>query len=235
MTHPISSYVLENAKNQDVPVSEIIFDVANNPMKETVLQNMLNEGVSGWCDCRLLTIDSLEHEEYLVLSGIDSNGNSVSQDVLKKILGLNIQSENVGLEVEPGQKIKLDSEASLNIEKTRQLSNNRNKDFVQEEIDKIDAYNTDKIVPLEKELKALDDDIKRLTKEALTEADLNRSLLLQTEVQKLSKQKSQKRNQLWNLQDELEQRRAELIDQLKARLAAVCTVNDLFLIKWRLA
>ena len=235
LTHPISSYVLENAKNQDVPVSEIIFDVANNPMKETVLQNMLNEGVSGWCDCRLLTIDSLEHEEYLVLSGIDSNGNSVSQDVLKKILGLNIQSENVGLEVEPGQKIKLDSEASLNIEKTRQLSNNRNKDFVQEEIDKIDAYNTDKIVPLEKELKALDDDIKRLTKEALTEADLNRSLLLQTEVQKLSKQKSQKRNQLWNLQDELEQRRAELIDQLKARLAAVCTVNDLFLIKWRLA
>ena len=122
-----------------------------------------------------------------------------------------------------------------NIEKTKQLSNNRNATFIQEEIDKIDSYNADKILPLEKELKSLDEDIKRLTKESMTEADLQRSLLLQEEVQKLSKARTQKRIQLFALQDELEQRRAELIAKLKARLSAVCNIDDLFLFKWRLA
>ena len=115
------------------------------------------------------------------------------------------------------------------------MSNNRNATFIQEEIDKIDSYNADKILPLEKELKSLDEDIKRLTKESMTEADLQRSLLLQEEVQKLSKARTQKRIQLFALQDELEQRREELIAKLKARLSAVCNIDDLFLFKWRLA
>ena len=235
LSHPISSHVIQNAKEQDVPLSEIAFDVTNNALKETVLQDMMHSGIFGWCNCRLLTIDSLEKEEYLVLSGLDSNGNSVSQETLKKMLGLNIVSEKFGVSLDASQKDKLDEAANTNIEKTKQLSNNRNATFIQEEIDKIDSYNADKILPLEKELKSLDEDIKRLTKESMTEADLQRSLLLQEEVQKLSKARTQKRIQLFALQDELEQRRAELIAKLKARLSAVCNIDDLFLFKWRLA
>ena len=215
-------------------MDEIVFDVTNNALKETVLQDMMHSGIFGWCNCRLLTIDSLEKEEYLVLSGLDSNGNSVSQETLKKMLGLNIVSEKFGVSLDASQKDKLDEAVNTNIEKTKQLSNNRNATFIQEEIDKIDSYNADKILPLEKELKSLDEDIKRLTKESMTEADLQRSLLLQEEVQKLSKARTQKRIQLFALQDELEQRRAELIAKLKARLSAVCNIDDLFLFKWRL-
>ena len=99
-----------------------------------------------------------------------------------------------------------------------------------------DGVKTEVVAPdYSQELKSLDEDIRRLTKESMTEADLQRSLLLQEEVQKLSKVRTQKRNQLFTLQDELDQRRAELIAKLKARLSAVCNIDDLFLFKWRLA
>ena len=234
-THPIAQYVLNKAKQQEIPTEELCFDVTNNVTKEFLLADMCKKGINGFCNCQLLTLDSLDKEEYLVLSGIDSDFNEVSSEILEKLFRLNVISGFACPEIEGQAKDCLDAIKVNNIEVKRVESNRKNAEFVREEVDKIDRYIKDKVFPLEKEIKDIEAQIKVYTKDSLLEPDPARILFLQEETQKLERQKKTKSRELYDLQDELDAQRSKLIDDLRKRLSMVVDVQNLFDFKWRLA
>lgn len=233
-THPIAQYVLNKAKQLKIPTEELCFDVTNNVTKEFLLTDMCKKGISGFCNCQLLSLDSLDKEEYLVLSGIDNDFNEVPSEILEKLFRLKVISDVACPDIEGRAKDCLNVIKGNNIEVKRVESNRKNAEFVKEEVDKIDRYIKDKVFPLEKEIKDIEAQIKVYTKDSLLEPDPARILFLQEETQKLERQKKTKSRELYDLQDELDEQRSKLINDLRKKLSMVVGVQDLFEFKWRL-
>ena len=233
-THPIAQYVLNKAKQLKIPTEELCFDVTNNVTKEFLLTDMCKKGISGFCNCQLLSLDSLDKEEYLVLSGIDNDFNEVPSEILEKLFRLKVISDVACPDIEGRAKDCLNAIKGNNIEVKRVESNRKNAEFVKEEVDKIDRYIKDKVFPLEKEIKDIEAQIKVYTKDSLLEPDPARILFLQEETQKLERQKKTKSRELYDLQDELDEQRSKLINDLRKKLSMVVGVQDLFEFKWRL-
>lgn len=233
LSHPISEHVLNVAKNDNIPSEEVLFDVSNNN-NEPLLQDAFRKGISGWCNCQLVTIETLEKEEYLVLSGIDDNLNEVNPEMLSRLFKVSILSENAIPDMSNEQINKIEAIKKKNIENTKFESNERNSLFVREEVEKIDKYIADKLQPLEREEKENQAELKRLTKEELTASDPSRKLLLQEQIANIEKRQRDLKREYWDAQDELDLKRKQLIEELRNRLGMVVNAIDLFNFRWKL-
>ena len=110
----------------------------------------------------------------------------------------------------------------------------KNKVFFNEEMDKISRYTTDKLIPLERQIKDNDSAIERLTRDMVTETDVDRMKLMRGELDKCQADKKTLRQAYWNLQEELEKHRGNIINGLSASLQTNETVQDLFTFQWEL-
>lgn len=234
LSHPISEHVLNIAKNDNIPSEEVVFDVSNNK-NEPLLQEAFNKNLSGWCSCQLVTIETLEKEEYLVLSGIDDTLKEVSPELLSRLFKVSVISEKNTTDMSVDQHKVMEVIKKKNIENTKFESNERNSGFVREEIDKIDKYISDKLQPLEREDKENQIELKKLTKEELVSSDPARKLLLQEQIANIEARQRDLKREYWAAQDELEGKRKHLIDELRKRLSMVINTVDLFNFRWKLA
>lgn len=230
----LGEYIINTAKNYKLSnIDEIVFDLSNSKTKHTYLQNMKQEHRYGWCSCYLMTLNSFEKEEYLVLSGMDNYQKEIDQETLEEILKLEVSSVNLDNIVTPLEKELLEKIQESNIQKAKQNSENINRKFFNEEAEKINRYMEDKLYIIEKELKDVRDKIKTLQKQETVEEDISRKLTLQEELAKLSKQKRTLQQKIFDEEDKIEEERKSLIDDLKKRLNSQITTQNLFTFKWK--
>ena len=115
----------------------------------------------------------------------------------------------------------------------RQISA-RNAAFFEEEAAKLDSWADDLKVTLEREIKDLDRQIKEARRMAATAPTLEEKLAGQKLVKSLETQRNQKRRSLFDAQDEVDQRRDELIRGMETKLHQQMAIETLFVVYWRL-
>ena len=128
----------------------------------------------------------------------------------------------------------LNQEQDKNIQATKTLSQNRNNSFFKAESEKIDRYTEDKLFAAEKEIKDVKAKIKSLEREERAEENLERKIALQEEIATLERKKRKLRQEIFDVEDEIEDERKSLIDALKQHLNAKATNQHLFTFKWKL-
>jgi adenine-specific DNA-methyltransferase len=110
--------------------------------------------------------------------------------------------------------------------------NERNKKFIDEESAKITRWAEDQTYALEQELRDIKKRIKEKERIFKSESDGTLRLSIQKEIQTLQRQMKKKRQELFNLEDEIEEERERLIEKIEVSLEQTITKETLFIINW---
>ncbi len=110
----------------------------------------------------------------------------------------------------------------------------RNSNFFDDEIKKLDNWADDLKKGLETEIKNLDRDIKQQKREAKKIVILKEKLKIQRQIKDMEKKRKEKRAKLYEEQDSVEKRKEDLIDNIEKRLKQKIEVEEIFKIQWNI-
>ncbi len=87
---------------------------------------------------------------------------------------------------------------------------------------------------MEQEIKDLDKQIKEMRRAATAAPGLEEKLKCQKEIKALEKKRSDKRRAMFDAQDNIDQHRERLIEEIEAKLTQETGRHLLFSLRWRL-
>jgi hypothetical protein len=109
---------------------------------------------------------------------------------------------------------------------------NRDARYLQFEINKLNKWAEDRIYMTEKELKDLKARIRELTRQAAQFSDPADQLTIQSKIQELEKKQRVKRRAIFDAEDQIIEKRDQMIDEIKKRMDRNFKTEFLFKIKW---
>lgn len=249
LSDTLGEWVLDQAKSRHLNSSQnlehVCFDYSAHTAKVSVIEPLI--GCSGTLTLQKFSIASLEcSEDYLLFAAIDNNGTAIPAETAQKLMQL------PGLLKQEGEEPDfINSAASNNISeaKDEQLYqrnaileaarqgveknvNDRNLSFFEQEVNKLDDWADDLKEGLEQSIKEMDKEIKQVRREAKIAPTLEEKLGLQKQQRKLENQRNRSRKELFDKQDEVDERRESLIETLEGKLNKQTTTEDLFTIQW---
>jgi hypothetical protein len=230
LNHPLGEWVLETAKNKATPTALISFDYAAHGAKISVIESLL--GQSGTLKLQRFSIEALERtEDHLMFAAETSDGKLLPAETAQKLMQL------------PAAHCQLQSvlassqlEAQLTSSKNDiiKMVNSRNLSFFEEEVNKLDHWADDLKFGLEHGIKDIDQQIKEVRRQAKIAPTLEEKLSWQKNQRDLERARNKQRKELFDRQDEVDERREALIEQLESKLNQKLYAEDLFTIGWSL-
>lgn len=227
--HSLAQRILNDIKNKQATEAEIVFDYSQNPSIISVLKPLVSK--SGIMKVSSYTVEAFEAQDSVVTSAIDEDGEAVASDIIKKIFSLPAKS------VTP-KTISSDEHESLEELEKRTVSiissqiAERNAEFFDDEVDKLDNWSEDVKKALELDLRKLDIDIKAAKTNAKKIVNLEDKLKAQREIKDSEKKRNEMRRRLYEAQDEVEVKKDNLLETIEAQLNQKSKIEPLFTISW---
>jgi len=229
--HKLAQRILTACKQESTPPRELVFDYTNTPTKITVLASFV--GQSGWLQVQHLSINSFEQEDYLLLACFTDDGEVIESEIASRFFSISAIEKAV-INV-PNAILNQFSEL---IYKERQdvisINANRNRDFFDEEMDKLEQWATDMKISLEKEIRDLDAEIKLRKAEAKKQLNLEAKVKAQRQIKELEKRRSEKRQTLFVAQDDIDEKKDVLLTDIEKMLSQKIELKELFTFKWKM-
>ena len=229
--HKLAKAILGACKQLHTTNKELIFNYSNTPTKVPVLENYI--GQSGWLRVSHLEINSFELEDYLITACITDNGETIDNEIAQRFFSIHA-IENKTIYTTNETELTLDEVVFRETQKLISENANRNKDFFDTEMDKLDQWADDMKLSLEKEIKDLDAEIKLKKSEAKKILNLETKVQSQRAIKDLEKKRSEKRRNLFETQDDIDYRKENLLNEIERRLKQEVKTTELFTIKWKM-
>ena len=229
-SHPLASQILNELKDKDSATAEVVFDCSGHDGVISVLRNRI--GTSGVLAVSRLTVKSLEEEDDVSVIALTDTGELIDEEDAKKLFQLN------GI-VAPASITPGDMERLENMEKNRLSSlvvgiTERNAEFFDEEVEKLDKWAEDVKRSLELDIKKLDIDIKTAQTNARKMGVLQEKLKAQRQIKEMEKKRTEMRRKLYDEQDKVESRKEALIAQVEGRLMQDTVCQRLFTVRFKI-
>ena len=100
-------------------------------------------------------------------------------------------------------------------------------------MDKLDNWADDMKLGLEKEISDLDQEIRLRKSEAKKITRLDEKVSAQRAIKELEKKRTEKRQNLYEAQDEIDEKKDMLLDKIEKMLKQKIIKENIFTIKWR--
>lgn len=230
--HPLAQRIIQQNKEAALPQSHLAFDYSGTRKIISILEPLV--GYSGWLKAVNLRIESFEPEDHVLLCAITDDGRMLDEEQCQRLFSLpaNEQGDNGFLE----EDIVRTLEVRLNQLRQDIVQDNieRNANFFDEEMEKLDNWAEDVKNSLEIELKNLEQEIKARKTEARKILNLQEKVQEQREIKNLEKRRNELRRNLYQAQDEVDERKEKLIDNIEQRMEQKINLAELFTIKWTL-
>lgn len=227
--HPLGEFVIQCGKDYPTPVAKVSFDVSGHPAKISMVDTLKGRG--GWLILQRLVIDSFEREEYLLFSALDDDGRSLDQETCEKLF--NCQGNVLAsLEVPEGERRRLIADANQHAKATVSKSLERNNRYFNEAREQLDKWADDMVLAAEKELRDTKEQIKALGRQSRQATTVEEQHQLQEKIRHLEKKKRRQRQRIFDVEDEIMERRDKLIDGLEKRIQQRTSSEPLFTIRW---
>lgn len=189
-------------------------------------------GTSGWLEVSKLTAEAVgRSEEFLLVAACDAEGTHVAPDVATKLFSLQGRLTDAVTGAAPGVLAEIRDE--LRGFRLQDLQE-RNEEFFEEEVDKLERWAEDVKFALERELRELDTQIKAAKKTSKSAVALAEKLEAQKLIKTLEAKRNTKRRQLFEAQDDVDRKRAELIEEIEHQLKAKTSIEPIFTLRWTL-
>lgn len=227
--HKLAKEILGACKQLDTTPTELTFDYSNTPTKVTTIEKYI--GQSGWLQVSHLEINSFEFEDFLITACFTDSGETIDNETAQRFFSIQAIK---GQTIYKPDDVKTSLEEVLFSEMQNVISNNanRNKDFFDTEMDKLDQWADDMKLSLDKEIKDLDAEIKLRKSEAKKMLNLEAKVKAQRGIKDLEKKRSEKRQTLYEAQDTIDDRKEILLNEIERRLKQNIKTTELFTIKW---
>jgi superfamily II DNA/RNA helicase len=227
--HKLAKAILDSCKQLNTVPKELNFDYSNSPTKVTALEKYI--GHSGWLQVSHLEINSFEFEDFLITSCITDSKETIDHSIAQRFFSIQA-TEGQALYAPDDIKKDLAEVVFGETQKVISENANRNKDFFDTEMDKLDQWADDMKLSLDKEIKDLDAEIKLKKSEAKKMLHLEAKVKAQRAIKDLEKKRSEKRQHLFEAQDTIDDRKESLLDEIERRLKQEIKTTELFTIKW---
>ena len=181
---------------------------------------------------RRLIVESFDREEYLLFSAFDDKGSSLDQETCEKMFACD---GNVMSDINLPDKIqmRLDQEADRHAKATISRSIEKNNQHFNEGRNRLEKWADDMVFAAEKELKDTKEQIKSLNRQTRLANTMDEQHQLQAKIRTLEKKKRRQRQQIFDVEDEIMDKRDALITALEKRMAQKTDVRTLFIIQWK--
>ena len=229
LSHPLGEWSIDEGKQADTPVAKVTFDVTNYPARVLVVEAL--KGKSGWMTLQYLTIDSFDREEYLLFSAMDSSGKSLDQETCQKLFHCTAQVADAS-DLPPELTERLKNESGRHAEATITHSLEGNNNLFNEERERLEKWADDMVVAAEKDLSDTKAQIKAVRRQSRLATTLDEQNELQQKLRDLEKKQRKQRQQIFEIEDEIAEKRDSLIDGLQKRMTQKTHSTHLFTIQW---
>ena len=227
INHPLAQYVITKAKALDTPSAEIEFDYSGHLGRISIFEEEDTKSGNLYVD-KVTFASEKQTREYITTVAVTDSGKTMDEDFTNKLMSLagkQVKAESIG----DGDSTHI-KELKLNALKNRVAI--EDKADTDSEIKKIERWADDQIFALEQELKTLKSNIKDKERQLHTAIELNEIQTLETEINRLRKQQKAKRRDLFDLEDEIDDKRNNIIEKIKSSMTQTVSSEELFRIHW---
>jgi hypothetical protein len=229
LSHPLGEYVLEEASAKPCPYATVVFDVTNHPARISVVEKLKDQ--SGWLLLQHLRIDSFDRDEFLLFSAFEDSGRNLDQETCEKLF--NCAGKVKGASDIPGaEAARLDAEAERHAQATIARCLEANNQHFNEARDQLDKWAEDMELAAQKELDDIKRRIRELQRGSRQAPTLDEQHRFQEQIARLERQKRKMREKIFDIEDEIAEKRDRLIDALEKRLRQKTETTKLFTIRW---
>jgi len=228
--HPLGEHVISVGKDYPTPVAKVSFDVSSRPAMISMVEAL--KGKSGWLILQRLIIDSFEREEYLLFSAFDDAGKSLDHETCEKLFNCNGKVLNA-LNVPEGERQRLAADTNRHARATVSKSLERNNRYFNEAREQLEKWADDMVLASEKELRDTKEQIKALNRQARHATTVDEQHQLQEQIRQLERKKRRQRQRIFDVEDEIIEKRDNLIDALEKRMQQRTQSTPLFTIRWQ--
>jgi hypothetical protein len=229
LSHPLGEHVVESAKAIATPSAQIVFDVSHHPTRIHAVETL--SGKRGFLTLTRLVVESYEREEYLLFSGFDDAGASLDQETMEKLFICSGQVKGDAA-IPSAVQQRLNAEAERHAKATVSRSLEQNSVHFNQAREKLEKWADDMVLSAEKALADTKDQIKALRRQARQAVTLEEHHSIQQKIQKLEKQQRRQRQEIFQVEDSIIEKRDALIESLERRLSQKTESERLFTIEW---
>lgn len=229
--HPLAQKLLDRAKALPTPCAELIFKLTGSGKNIAILNGLV--GKRGWLSLSSLTVSALEDEDALIFAAGTDDGDELDDEQCRRLFDLSAELGGAA-ETPAPHADRLAEMTARKRQTTLDGMTERNGQWFDIEMDKLDRWAEDRRATLKAELDAADEALKAAKRAARTAPTLPEKLERQREVRKLDT----RRDEAWRLFDqasrELDARKDTLLDAIAKRLEQKTDIQPLFTTRWRL-
>lgn len=228
----LAQKVIALCKQNEPSLQNLLFDYSLYRYKVADIEQCAYE--SGWLQAHLVSfISEGQQEQHIVLTALAEDGTALGQEFAEKLLNVpSVVTGNAYVQEEASQKL-----ASLYDNRRAALTvqiEERNKALLDAEIQHIEKWAEDQQLSLENELKDIKAKIKEKKRLLSRSENAQQTLTLEKDLNTLTRQQKRKRAEIFNLEDEIEEKRDGMIDKVKAFIQQHITEEELFCVHWTL-
>ena len=229
--HPVAQHIINDLKQLELPHAELTFSYSKSDSKITSLEKYI--GRSGVLSISNIEIKSFDETDHILFSSFTAEGDTLSDEECYRLLTLPIESCSE-IDLVPTEAGHLDQFVSENKEKLIETLREKDHQYYQAEVDKLNKWAEDRINASEDELKETKKKIKELERESRTNTDTKQLVSVQTKLKELERKKRILRQEIFDVEDEIEQLRDNMIDEIKKRMQQSISETAILTIKWHL-
>ena len=230
LSHPLGEWVIDSGKTCPAPLATVKFDVTNYPTKLSMVEAI--KGQSGWLNLQHLAIDSFDKEEYLLFSAFTDSGKSLDQETCERLFNCMAMVEPLDSLPEDA-KTRLIVETNLHADAAVAVSLEDNSRLFSEERERLEKWAEDMVVAAEKDLADTKAQIKAIRRQSRLATTLDEQNDLQQKLTAMEKKQRKQRQQIFEIEDQIAEKRDALIDGLQRRMSQKTKITPLFTIQWR--
>jgi ERCC4-related helicase len=230
--HPLAQKLINNCKEQNLTINELTFQLSDSEKKIYILEVL--KGKSGWLQVKQMSISSFEVEDHILFAGFDDQGNKLMTEQCQRLFSLQADvcpcTETITEETNQlFKEIFQEQQVTIGEENSK-----RNNSFFDEEVDKLEKWSEDVRNSIKFEIKELDKEIKTKKTEARKLLNLEQKVKEQRTIKELEKKLADKRYNQYENEDDIENRKDSLLDEVEKRLKQNSSEEILFTVKWKL-
>jgi len=229
LSHPLGEHVIQEASKRPCPPAEVVFDISGHSTRIAVVERLKDK--SGWLSLQHMHIESFDSEEYLLFSGMDDAGNNIDQETCEKLFNCSGQVRAI-TEIPDSAKERLMRDQERHAKATLSINLEENNRHFSEARDQLDKWAEDMEMVAQKELDDTKHQIRDLQRRCRQSPTIEEQHSLQEEILKLERKKRTLRERIFDIEDEIVEKRDSLVESLEKRMQQKATVTPVFTIRW---
>lgn len=229
--HPLAQRIIEQCKALTTEPAELVFQYSSSGKNISILDSLV--GRAGWLAASAMTVTAFETEDHVLLAGCTDEGDELLPEQCQRLFSLVALNQPL-TESSDSATFQNAIQSSLDAQRKQivlKLSD-KNTQYFEAELDKLDRWGEDKRNSLKVTLKELEDQIKFVRRGARLAPNLPEKLKLEREKRALDA----KRDEAWKEYEQaakrVESRKDDLMDDIEKRLAQQLEEESLFRIRW---